>query len=205
MKTKYIVGTVIAALTDVGMGVLILHLARRIFDYQIPAPFYLFGVPVIFYMAGMAFPLIPDLNVLRLAILGKRIDEKHRTWDHYPIIMILSVSIVFYFISFFWADAIFWGIVIDLCLLYHYIHDSIEVGGGTGMQWLGPFSEKYYQLFARKDGKRRLISSFRYEDFQKESLVTLEEWLDKYYLKPTFKSLSGIAIFLVAISLPLIW
>ena len=185
-KSRILFGLAAVALFDIGAGILISHLLAKIA-----------GLPtsIFLYIAGIFFSLLPDLDILWQQIREGKINGYHRNSPlHWPIFTIFIVYILIgEFSSFFAAVAI-------LCLLSHYFHDTLE--GEVGIKWLAPFSEKNFSI-KKKDGKISFV--VKPAELRQRCLVTAQDWVRRYYVRPTFKSVIGVVFFLGSVLTALFW
>lgn len=186
---KYLVGLFIGAAADMGVGLIIVHLIGKAFHYSVP--FY-------FYPIGAFLSLLPDIDFI-WATLKRQNITGHRGIPHLPIIMIGSLCLIWGILSAFWPISLYWMIVGVLCLLGHFIDDSI--GSLTGIKWLAPFKKKYYVFWpphalAEKEAKKKIKESAENNDI---------ELIIKIFLRPTARTISGIAIFIIAVLLISFW
>ena len=198
---RKVVGMGMAALTDIAVGIVIVHLIGKVFGYNVPIYFYPFGV---------FLSLFPDIDYpynLWYEWRKKKAHESHRKFPHYPIVTIPFICCVLGILSIFWPIFIYWTVVAAFCLLGHYIHDSIE----GQLRWLAPVGKKYYGLFTEKDGKKHFISSFSEKEWEAkwedERLIIKDdrEYFETYYLRPTKKSVMGGVLIVIAILLVWLW
>lgn len=198
MKIRKIVGMGIAALTDIAAGIIIVHLMGKAFGYD---------VPIYFYPIGVFLALLPDLDYVYKLWQKWRgnieVIKTHKAFPHYPIIMMIPICSILGVLSIFWSIFGYWAVVTLLCLLGHYIHDTIEAQ--TGMRWLAPIDKRYYRPFTEKGGRLHLFCSFSDEDIENKSLISDSEWFEIRYLRPTKESVMGVVLFVGAIILAILW
>jgi hypothetical protein len=183
MKLRILVGIGLSCLMDISFGLFFTLLMSKVMDHH---------VSIWTYGLGVLLALSPDFDVLFQKFQKREIDSEHRDIGlHYPVIM-LPVFILFSLFS------LFWSFLIGLCLLSHFIHDSI--GEGPGLKWLWPFSHRYYKFFAEVNGKRICIRSLALDEAKQLSL-TLGKWIETYYLSATPQVIIGIIAFILAVIL----
>jgi len=196
LKFGTLVGMGLIAMPDVATGILIIHIVGKLLSYNIP---------IYFYPIGMFLSLLPDANLVLMLIRKEKSFYGHRKLDHCPLVIlsiVLTITIVLYLLSILPG---FWVIVVNLCLFGHFVHDSIEYDYGRGLQWLYPLGKKYYKLFGRKDGKRRVIVSYNEDLADGQEPLSMEQEINKYWLKLNRFSLSSIVTFLIAVAVYFVW
>jgi len=126
----------VVALPDVAIGIIIVHLIGKAFGHDIP---------VYFYPIGAFLSMFPDIDypyhLWQVRRQKRKFYETHRLVPHYPII-IIPICLILGVLSVFWPTFFYWTVVVALCILGHYIHDSI----GAKIRWLAPWGRKYYGL-----------------------------------------------------------
>lgn len=178
---------------DIAIGIILAFLTGQIFHFPVNA---------LWLLLGIGFALLPDIDVIyelvkRSGNLGGKELGGHREWTHYPLLYIPFVFVIFYVfgppLAFLAASALFW----------HVLHDSM--GLGWGIVALGPFSDRRYKFFSRKDG------SFSWQSpivsWEREELRALvrergnENWIRDTYLRPTWTSVTEILALAIALAL----
>jgi membrane-bound metal-dependent hydrolase YbcI (DUF457 family) len=147
--------------------------------------------------ASILFSLMPDIDFAIYFFKRKRLDEfahEHRDITHNPIIYI----VVGFIVASFWSVAVAW--LFAALSFWHFLHDSIPEGGGWGIRWLYPFSNKYYKFFAGKDGKsaRQFVVSWTPSE-QKQAAQKFgdPEWAKHYLRSPEL--LFELIVFIAAV------
>lgn len=82
---------------------------------------------------GVVFSLLPDIDILPIFWPNK---YDHRSWMHWPIIWIIPIALWFF------VFGPMWGALLLLCIVAHFIHDTIGIGWGVA--WLAPFSKRKF-------------------------------------------------------------
>lgn len=146
---------------------------------------------------GIISTLLVDINLFPFIKSFKlnKYHHKHREFLHYPLLF-LPIGFFGILISLNLPLAIFFTISV----LFHFIHDSIGIG--WGIQWLYPFSKKYYKFFS--DEKNELSTRFMIIRTPEEQKAAVEkygrnDWLKHYYLRPTIISITEYTAFVIAI------
>lgn len=190
------IGLMIAMLTDIASGLFIEHLFRKITGYS--PSWIVLGVNLS-YLRGPFLSLFPDLDAIGQFIGKKSVNAEHRTHLHTPLIVISGWLVFFALLSFLWSPAfVWWALLSALCLIAHSLHDSI--GSGGGVRWAWPFSNEYYQLFSIRE--RRLFSVWKPTEWE---YYGLEDWLERFFLKPTVESVTGVIAVVTAVILIVLW
>ncbi|OQA04636.1 MAG: hypothetical protein BWY68_00194 [bacterium ADurb.Bin400] len=180
----------IAVTADAGGGIFFVHLFGKTSGYQ---PHWWV------YALGIILAWLPDIDILAQKAKSQAIDSKHRSMiTHQPMLfMAITLGATVLLVGTSAPNhAEFWLPLVTLCLLFHYLHDSLGQANRWGIEWLAPFSGRLYQIGMIKDGKRRLVCSWTPEEAGK---IPLEEWLATYYLRPTSESIGGILTFCLAV------
>lgn len=153
---------------DIGIGILLSIFVTH-----------LFGVDLTIYhiIGGILFALLPDIDMLIFVIPGlKKLFNGHREWTHHPL-KYISLTILVFFVA-----GPVWALLFFLCILFHFIHDSLWIG--NGIAWLGPYSKKRYKFF----------------NIEKPYTPGPITWIRDFYLRPTVVSVTELGIFIVSIS-----
>jgi len=82
----------------------------------------------------------------------------------------------------------------------HFAHDS--VGIGWGIQWLYPFSKKFYKFFS--DETNELSTRFMISRTPEEQQIAVkkygrDDWIKYYYFRPTPISVVEYSAFIISI------
>lgn len=150
------------------------------------------------YALGIFFSVLPDIDTLPQLFQGKEIDSEHRNLLHKPL------PVIFLLLSFTTMFSAFISLLAALCIICHYLHDSIGDASGWGIQWFWPFSENQFQFFGKKEKTRKLLIIWTPQELKKISPLPLRLWLKRYYLKATPETVGG-TILLVSASLLALW
>lgn len=192
-KLLFLLGAFLAGATDMAMGNFIAHLMIKIFN---PQEHHLF-----IYFFAITFALIPDIDAL-MPNDHKKMLSDHRKWPHWPL---LIIPLIFFIINFF---SFFYALLASLCLLAHYIHDSIDLQENEGgIEWLAPLSDSQYKISIKKIKTEKLIIEIPREKINriKKRRETMQRWLKKYYLKITENSLVGVLTLIISLLINIIW
>jgi len=171
-----------------GIGLIIVHLIGKAFSYEIP--FY-------FYPIGAFLSLLPDVDFI-WAVLKRETGAGHRTHrriPHYPIVMIGLLWLVLGISSIFWPILVRWALIGTLCLLGHYIHDSL--GLKLGIPWLAPWKDMFFMIWPP--------AVLTKEEVDNKNLIDSREWVVKTFLHPTPEAVSNASIFFGALFLVWLW
>lgn len=177
------------ASADVGAGLIIVHLVGKAFGQNIPYHFY----PI-----GVFLSLMPDIDFIWAALRGEA-TIGHRKLPHLPVIMIGSFGLILGALSIFASIFWYWFVVSVLCLLGHFIDDSI--GSPIGIKWLSPFRERYYvfwpPLSLSEEEAKEKIEKLAVSDDVAEII--------RIFLRPTTRMIGNIAVLVVAIFVISFW
>lgn len=151
-------------------------------------------------LIGIFFALSPDMDFIFYLASGKKADRfshKHRSLFHYPL---LFIPIGFLVLAKFSLPYAFLFTTLSLA---HFVHDSI--GTGWGLEWLYPFSKKYYKFFSDETGRAAWkIQKWTPEEQNETSAKHGDDnWIKNTYLKLTLISAVeyGVLIFAIIIYL----
>lgn len=142
-----VIGLFLVATPDISGGLLIAHFIVKFAHLTAQSTFYLWGV---------FFALLPDVDFLRSIIKAKmkkmsvpRDSETHRWITHWPLIMLPLCGFLAGLFSGYLA------VLALLCLLFHFCHDSI----GSEIQWLAPIAKTKLIFFVADPvvGKRFFV------------------------------------------------
>jgi hypothetical protein len=165
-----------AGFMDFGFGVLIVAVLGFVFGNDLT---------VWHLVLGGVFAFLPDFDIIPTLVLGKMPKGyHHETLMHRPLLVLPTVVVLGLF-----AGGSFWSLAAFLCVFYHYVHDSPECGGG-GIAWLWPFSKKFWSL----SGK-----AIKLEEYSEEHGA----WLERYWLRPSWRSGSEITFGSIALAVGL--
>ncbi len=168
-------GIAIAASLDLAVGSLVVAALLKIFSvwgYSIVAPWY-------YYVIGALVALSPDVDIFTsYNVMSGDVYQKkhhHEKIPHYPLLVLPTVALIGGLLIFLCNSAsiilIFWPIVVEICLIWHYLHDS-KWTGGHGINWLYPFRK--VEILNRED--------------------EYNKWLHGEILKPSLKTAVGVSV-----------
>lgn len=143
------------------------------------------------YGVAMFFALLPDADVLLQSKKEGKVTGTHKNMVHYPFVIIPSV---FFLVLVCTGGSLFWATLAGMCVFAHLVHDTMEQS--PGIAWLAPIDLTRYRLRIH-DGHLAFKMTHRELDF--EFKVTMEEWLEREYLKPTLNLFLGIVFFLAMV------
>lgn len=127
---------------------------------------------MLIYGSAALIALAPDISILGQLISGKKsLNSHHRELTHYPLLIIPVFAMIAWF-------SLFWAALVGLCLLAHFLDDTADPGG---VKWLAPFTQRSFQILTVERGP-----------------LKLKDWLERYYLRPTVKSLGSIVLSTIA-------
>lgn len=179
-------------LLDIGIGILSTIFITNIFNVEISYYLIIFGV---------VCSLLPDIDILFHLKSGKRfIDQnsyKHRIFLHYPIPYIIIGSLIIFPFSNLYAS------IFVIISILHFIHDSIGIG--WGVQWLYPFTKKYYSFFYhyeifRNNLPKKIIYSWTNEEINNLSEIYEDkDWVKNIYYKWHPYAITEFAVFIVSV------
>ena len=146
---------------------------------------------------GVISILLVDLNAFVPTKKYKldKFHHNHRELLHYPLVFI-PAGFVLALIIFNLPLAILFAVLSFL----HFIHDS--VGIGWGIQWLYPFSKKFYKFFSDETNElstRFLISWTPIEQEIAAKKYGRDNWIKYYYFRPTPISIVEYSAFIIAL------
>jgi hypothetical protein len=181
---------------DIGVGILLSLKAAWLFQKEL--------TPAII-AAGIVFALLPDMDFifefLKHGSVGGKVIREHRELLHFPITFIPVAIGVLY------SSGMFWGFLFSICILAHFLHDSIGVG--WGIKWLWPFSKRSFKFFAKKDGsfswKDPVVSWSSEELPQVVAIHGDPDWIKHIYLRPTPTSVIELLVFFAALLILYMW
>jgi len=176
---------------DIGAGILLAILTTELFNLPLTTAF---------LVGGIVFALLMDINyIFHLGKGGSSKNiHKHRDLLHHPLLYIpLGISLISFF-NFTWA------ILFGLCSFVHFMHDSIGIG--WGVQWLYPFSKKYYVFFYHYRPSHvggasfELIQSWKHEDIDDLAEKYGDpDWIKNIYLSLHPYSIVEFSTFIIAL------
>lgn len=133
---------------------------------------------------GILFALLPDLDFipffLKHGSMNLQKNESHRVqWSHAPLPWLL-LSLIIIEISYLLNASLMLatGILLFLCLLSHFLGDSIEYG----VMWLWPFSKKQFYLHKARGteplSKKEGVISYYWKFFTRVYAKNWMLWID---------------------------
>jgi hypothetical protein len=178
----------LVCLGDIASAAIIAPILIIVMDYHTIAT-------VFVVIAAMIVSVSPDLDIpLSKLFISSKPEHisNHRDMLHIPLAIIPIFAVLYYFSA-------FWAYLVGLCLLAHFIHDSL--GSGYGVKWLQPLSQNSYKFCPE-----HIICWWTPEYVKKHPItMTLDEALEKYYLKWTSESIPGVILAIVAIVMIKFW
>lgn len=179
MHIRKLVGLFQAGLFDLACGPFIAHVVHKTLHHEHPTLW--------IYPLASLISVLPDADILLKVSRRQEIDTTHRdTVLHQPLPMILIPGTLLTLVSWFWA------LIWTICLLAHYLHDTLEQEGG--IPWLAPFRYHKYNLLNKdRAGRYHLLTTWPPED----KGVGLDDWLNRVYYRLTLKSVGEPALALV--------
>jgi hypothetical protein len=177
---------------------MLLDIALGIFGAMTFAKIERMDLSLFLIVIGILFTLLPDLDFIFYSISGKKSNAQthtHRELLHHPLIFIpigfigaviflnLPLAVLFATLSF-----------------LHFAHDG--VGIGWGIQWLYPFSKKFYKFFS--DETNELSTRFMISWTPEAQEIAAkkygrENWIKYYYFRPTPISIVEYSAFIIAL------
>ena len=165
---------------------------------------------------ALALSHAPDLDAIpELLRRGKVAASSEHPYDHreglhYPLLVLPVLVALAYFAG-------FWGVLLLINFLLHYLNDFYGTGWGLKILW--PLSKRNYKLLGRRanrlrsileadgDWKRlseserrlRLVVSWRQDELPGYTTrFGLEDWVNPYYLRLNWISTVEYTLFIVA-------
>jgi hypothetical protein len=136
-----------------------------------------FGFEVLLWYLpiGGILALLPDFDILWPILTGKKTrGNHHTTLMHRPSFLMILATVVAWL-----CGGSLFAITAFVCLLWHYLHDTWPLGDDH-IDWAWPFFERPH----RTD-------------------ITPGEWLEKYWLQPSKKSVAEIGFGAIFLSIAL--
>ncbi|MBP9710692.1 MAG: hypothetical protein KBD50_00280 [Candidatus Pacebacteria bacterium] len=124
-KIRLLIAYFHAGFMDLAVGVLLINALTAAFGI----PFEWWHLPL-----GAALTVLPDFDIfwplLRTVFGGTaRTEDHHKTWLHFPIVMLPAIGLVGYALGG-WE----WATITVVGVLAHYIHDAATIKNG-GVYW----------------------------------------------------------------------
>ncbi len=163
-------------------GLLVAHVLLKLLQPSLNFPIWL---P---YVLGLVCAGAPDLDTF-----SKGSVEGHKSWLHYPAIMIPAGAIFGTVIfGLFYGNIAFWALLFSLPLLLHFIHDSL--GFAEGIKWTAPFY-KHEAVKIVKVQNRKIVWFVEAPMSKSQSLL---DW-EMHTLEITFDLLYDLAVVLILV------
>lgn len=104
-------------------------------------------IPLFMYAAGALLAVVPDADLLGEIFKAKDLKgwDHHQTLTHKPIIMLPVFTVLGALVGFLLGNIFLYAGIFFLCVFWHYLHDTKELGGG-GVAWFWPVSRKYWSF-----------------------------------------------------------
>lgn len=176
---------------DIGTGILVIILTSLAFGFYEPYVWLL--LPLI---------LLPDLDAIPEIIKKGRVAASpehpydHRELLHKPVLWLLGGALL-------WAWFGYYGAIAFWLVLFHFLHDSVLTG--WGVQWFWPLSKTQYKFFVDERNEVSLKQGDWLRSWKEEHLQAaimqhgFEDWIERYYLKPTIQSVVEYSTFVFSI------
>lgn len=185
---KIAIGLLLAVLPDVGSGLLATHIISKIFEYPVtPA----------FYLGGICFALLPDIDLAWQWLRERRINDLHKTLPHYPLVMLPLV----HHATGHWSG--FWSLAGPLAMFFHYIHDSL--GESWGLAWFWPVSRNWFKFFTWHQGRFKIAVELTQEELRSLPLRPAESYLAEYWQSLSAELVLSTAWFIAVVFVVLYW
>lgn len=168
VKTKFLILSAngLAALMDFGVGAFIAVLMAPFFGSE----------PTLFHLLfGGVLALLPDFDIVPTIFQGKSVAfDHHQTPLHRPLLMLTLVPATVFFFG-----GVLYASIAYTCLLWHFLHDTQWTRTyESGIAWLWPFSGAYWSIY----GPHAPVYTTDHH-----------EWLRRYWLIPSRRSVSEIS------------
>ncbi|MCX6784121.1 MAG: metal-dependent hydrolase [candidate division WWE3 bacterium] len=189
-KLRWLFGTFMVAAPDLASGVALSSLMMLLFAQP-----RIFLVLILNVVLGVFAAISPDLDLLiHVLVLKRPISFDHRLRFHKPILIVLVWLVIAPF-------SVFYATLVALCILAHFVDDSVGDAQEWGIQVFWPFSNKTVVFCSRKGGEFQLIRFYEPSQF---AMPKHEDELDKYYLGLTIKNITtltwgGVALLLLIV------
>jgi len=126
-KLRFLVAYLHAGSMDLAVGVFLITLLTWLFD-----------IPFAWWhpLLGATLTILPDFDIflplIRHVLFGTLTgaDNHHKTWLHFPVVVLPVVGVVGYVLGGFE-----WACIAVVGVFAHYVHDAITTGKGGG-SWL---------------------------------------------------------------------
>lgn len=176
---------------------MLLDLGTGLFSALVIAQWEHLTLTIGFVLAGAAFALLPDLDVLwSMTKLWKENAHEHRRIMHWPVVVLPAGAMV----GLLWRPELVPLFVLAMSL--HYLHDSIGIG--WGIQWLYPFDDHYRVFFYQWDLARngfpfRAVYAWSPKEVEKLSRrFGNHDWIREIYWKCHPYALIELVVFIAA-------
>ena len=178
------------------MGFFYSALFSHVFHIQITPVFVLLNI-VLSYLPDTDVPV----ELLQRGRLGGREHGSHRGLTHYPILYLVTTTILYFVLGSSWA------VIFFVNTFTHLLLDSF--GSGWGLKWFWPVSTDQYKLFTNKEDNSfawtELITHWTTQEFSEKALKYGDDnWFRNLYFKPTRTLAFELITFLIGL-LSLVW
>ncbi|MEY2641296.1 MAG: hypothetical protein RL150_689 [Candidatus Parcubacteria bacterium] len=170
-------------------------------------------------LLGIGFAMCPDLDALPELIKRHKLAASaayahdHRSGFHFPLLFLIVGAVAVYVAPFF-------GTLFLIATMLHFVNDLYGTGWGIPVLW--PLRNTRYKLLARRanrmksmlahdgdwnvlpDAERRLRLVASWEEAELPLYLRrwgIEDWVDHYYLKLNWISVTEYTLFVVAVLL----
>ncbi|MES2216403.1 MAG: metal-dependent hydrolase [Patescibacteria group bacterium] len=149
-------------------------------------------ISVLVYLVAMFLALVPDFDVLHQKLLKGKVTGEHKNAMHYPLFILSAMVDTGFVIS---GGSPFWTLLFGLCPANHLAHDMCERGPGVALG--APFWKGKWRRPRFVNGK--LCFKMTPAESAIEDPMTIKEWLEREYMKPTVNLVVGVIAFLSAV------
>lgn len=171
-----LIGDALAGFLDLCVGALVASAALSALGHAVH-PWHL--------ALGAALAVLPDFDIILPILTDRRgIEGHHTTLMHRPLFLIPAASLAAYALG---GGA--WELVAFLCVAWHFAHDTPPLSPG-GIAWAWPFSAKFVSVFGAEEPHGGSIAH--------------DEWIRRYWLRPSARSVSEIGAGAAALALALL-
>lgn len=146
-------------------------------------------LPLWMYLVGALLAVVPDVDLLADIFKAKDLKgwDHHQTPTHRPVIMLPAFTLLGALVGVLLGNIFLYAGIFFLCVFWHYIHDTKELGGG-GIAWFWPYSKKYWSF----------TSSQNPEEIDLWNIESYSLWIHPRAL--SVRELSITAVTLVAVA-----
>ena len=168
---------------DIALGIFLSLATAHVFGIDAGAGLIMFGI---------LCALLPDIDMLPFL---SRISYDHRSFFHWPLLYVPLAIMAWLLFGALYAT------LFSLCILAHFVHDSIGIGWGVA--WLAPFSMRKI-LFPEK-GRRGEYGFFMTWLPEEEAAMAAKwhdpQWIKHWYCRMRLLTLIEYAAFALSILL----